>query len=354
DAPLPFDTNIQPKPAYHALSDTLSALVAPPPTTTPPPSVVIPDGPAIVVDVQPASGEPGSQVNVALRMYHVSGVYGLQAECQVDPARLAGINHTDGDGFNGGNGFIVDQGFQSSGQWKVAATRLQPNPAISGDVTAFSFNYSVQSAGETPVTCNVLAVNGMGDTLPVQVVNSQYNSLQPQQNIIIPPPEMPTVEPLPIIPLPTPAPVVLSTITGAAAYQNQPTNGGITVTLLRDGAPLVEVVTHDDGLFSFTDVPTGTYTLLTSAPQHVSTTLTVTVDVDGQTIDVSAGTLPAGDTDNSGTVDIADAAFVGANFGLDGSLVPVSADMNGDQVINIADLALVGANFNVIGPVSAQ
>ncbi|MCB9454304.1 MAG: endo-1,4-beta-xylanase [Anaerolineaceae bacterium] len=352
DAPLPFDENIQPKAAYYTLANTLEDVVVPPPTSTPPPDMTIPNGPAVVVDVQPAAAAPGEQVSVALRLYHVNDVYGLQADCQVDPTQLVGANRTDGEGFNNGNGFIVDQGFQNDGKWKVAATRLQPNPAISGDTIAFNLGYTVQGNGASPVNCEVLAVNGMGTVLPVQVVNGAFNGAPAPESIPIPPP--PTPEPLPIDPLPLPAPVILSTISGLVTYQNRPDNAGISVALQQNGATVATVTTNAEGRFDFTDVPMGTYTVMTSAPLHLGTTLTVDVTADGQTLDVSAGVLLAGDTDNSGTVDLTDAAFIGANFGLDAPLAPDNADMNGDQVVNIADLAMVGANYNLTAPLSAQ
>ena len=78
----------------------------------------------------------------------------------------------------------------------------------------------------------------------------------------------------------------------------------------------------------------------------------VTVDADGQSVDVGVITLPAGDTDNSGTVDIADAGLIGANFGVDVPPAPADADLNMDAIIDIRDLVLVGGNFGKIGPVT--
>jgi len=111
----------------------------------------------------------------------------------------------------------------------------------------------------------------------------------------------------------------------------------------------VQVVTGADGVFGFTDAPVGNYRLRLSAAGHLSQTQDVAVTTPGQTIDLGTLTLRAGDTNGDNTIDLVDAAFVGANFNVTAPPAPAEADLNKDGVVNISDLVLVGSNFGLTG-----
>jgi hypothetical protein len=325
------------------------------PTPTPPePTPTPPTGAAIVVEVSPTNATQGQTINVALKLYNVSDVYGLQSQCSANPAILTGTTRTDGDGFNGSNSFFVDNGFQPDGKWLVAASRIQPNTPISGNATAFTLGYNVVGSGNSDLSCAVLAVDENGNDLNIEVINSNWASPSP---IVT---EDPTVEPtdtMPTLPPPTntPDPAMLSTISGIAQYQNHPDNAGIKVELyLPDQTKVGEVMTGADGQFSFSGLAIGTYGVLITAPQHISSVAPVTVDANGTIVDAGTTVLSAGDTDDNGVIDIVDATFIGANFGLEGENAPSNADLNSDNIINISDLALVGGNYGLQSPVPSQ
>jgi hypothetical protein len=307
------------------------------------------------VDVAPASATVGSKVDVSLSLFNVSNLYGLQAQCAVDPTILAGVSRSDGDGFNAKNSFFVDNGFKSDGKWTVAASRLQPNPAISGNATAFKLTYNVLKAGSTAVNCSIVGVDINGKTMSLQVINGSFGgavagqdtpapTLLPTEVVITPPPGSPT-------PAMTPPASGASTISGVAQYQNRPDNSGIKVQVFSAAdttKPLAEVVTKADGAYSFTDVPAGSYGILLSSADHLSVTKTVAVQSDGQTVDAGTLVLPAGDTDGNGKIDLADASLVGANFTVSVPPAPNMADINAD----VRDLVLIGGNFGKQGPVT--
>lgn len=312
------------------------------------------------VDVLPPSANVGAAVNVTLNLLNVVNLYGLQVDCAVDPSVLLGGSRIDGDGFNSGNSFFVDNGYQPDGHWLVAASRLSPNPPISGSAAAFSLSYTVQKAAASDVVCSVLGVDGNGKVLPLQVVNSAFNSgVTPQEPPTITPipvtntPE-PTFTPTLVPPTATPVPNTLSAINGVVSYQNRADNAGISVQLLVDGATVVQLTTNADGSYRFVDVPVGAYILVASAPEHLTLAYNVTIDADGLTIDLGAGVLRAGDTDSNQIVDLVDAAAVGANIGIAAPPAPETADLNRDGQVNIGDLALVGSNFGLSGPIPGQ
>jgi len=59
-------------------------------------------------------------------------------------------------------------------------------------------------------------------------------------------------------------------------------------------------------------------------------------------------TLPAGDMNQDGRIDIFDVAYIG--FRYNGN--DLTADLNQDGLVNIFDLALVGSNYQQRGPIT--
>jgi hypothetical protein len=344
----------------HGGDHTPTPVPTQPPTTptTVPPTPTPPTGAAIVVEVNPTNATVGQSINVALKLYNVSNVYGLQSQCSVDPAILQGTARTDGDGFNTNNSFFVDNGFKPDGKWMVAASRIQPNTSISGNATAFTLAYNVVGTGDGKLNCTVLAVDENGHDLEIEVVNGNYTSQPPvtTEEPTLEPTTEPTLEPTQEPPATnTPDPAMLSSISGIAQYQNHPDNSGIKVEIYKpDLTKVGEVVTGADGTFNFSGLEIGSYGILVTAPQHIPSGTPITVDVIGKIIDAGTTVLSAGDTDNNGKIDIVDATFIGANFGLQGAGIPANADLNNDTIINISDLALVGGNYGTQSPLPAQ
>ncbi len=53
----------------------------------------------------------------------------------------------------------------------------------------------------------------------------------------------------------------------------------------------------------------------------------------------------AGDIDNNGVIDLADASLIGANYRVQVPPAPAQADLDHDGFVNLVDLVLVGKNF---------
>lgn len=357
DTPLPTNTLVPPTntPEPSVIPPTNTPLptdVPPTETGLPPTPTTPPSGPTLKVDVIPASANTGETVNVALNLLSVNELYGLQLECTVNPAVLTGGTLTETDAFNSTNSFIVNSGFQSDGRWLVAATRLQPNPAINGDALAFSLSYTVQSGGQSNVTCEAIAVNKDGFDVPLTVINGSFNGVSPEPTSTPEPTAIPTNTPEPTATF-TPIPQGnLSSIHGTVNYQARTDQSGILVQLWRsDSTKMGEVTTGADGSYTFSDVPIGQYGVVVWAPQHLTSGKVVNVLADGQTVEVGNLILRAGDTDGNQIIDLADATFVGANIGNTQPPAPQEADLNRDGKVDIRDLVLVGGNFGLQGPV---
>lgn len=322
------------------------------PTDIPQPTatVSLPPGSAgLRLDVVPAQANVGDPVALQLNLYNVTNLYGLEVDCSADPAILTGITHTGADGFNDGNSIFVDQGYQSAGNWHIAASRIKPNPAIEGSSLAFSLNYVVQAAGSTPIICSVLGVDANGRDVPLTIANGGFNGANPPPPVE---PTIPTATPtLPPTVIPTPS--ALSSISGAVSLPGTTDHSGVTVGIYANNTLLVSVMTGPDGGYLFVDVPQGTYSLALSLPQALTLVYTVQVTADGQVIDLGTAYMPMGDVDANGTIDIQDAALIGANFGLDSALVP-TANLNRDPSIDVRDLVLIGSNFGLNAPVVQQ
>lgn len=303
--------------------------------TDPPPQPEEPAGPAVFFQVDDSNSE---SVSVNVKLINVTNVYGIQTECQVNPQVLQGNGLVEGDAFNQSNSFVIDEGFQADGLWRVAATRLKPNPAVDGTALAFTLNYDVVATGDGQLQCSALAVDENGVNVALDVVNG---------TVMIMPPAEPSgggvVEGPPV-------PAAIGAITGQVVYQNRPDNAGIVAKLVGiNDATLDEVTTGPDGAYSFADLPDGEYTVELLAPQHIPAVENITIDSTNASVQLN-DLLHAGDIDDNGVIDMADVTLVGANFGT--SVVPEIShvDLNGDGWINISDLTLVGGNLDLVSP----
>lgn len=334
-------------PTFTATATSVPASSTPiPPMATPTTS-----GAMLTVEINPASAASGSTVSAALKLSSISSLYGLQVECQVDPTMLNGKGHVEGDIFTPSNSFIVDAGYQN-GKWSLASSLLNPAPAFNGNGTAFSLNFNVLKAGHTTVECTVLAVDMDGNLLPISVVNGSFDGTEAPLATATPSSIPPTFTPAPATstPLPTLTPTIEPTLTpmpgaisGVVKYEKRSIQTGIAVTVLLADTPFLQGQSNADGSFQFDNIPAGQYVVQFSAAGHLSATTTLDVQAgQGATVQV---TLLAGDIDGSGTVDLTDASFIGANYRVQAPPAPAEADLNGDGFINLVDLVLVGKNF---------
>lgn len=101
-------------------------------------------------------------------------------------------------------------------------------------------------------------------------------------------------------------------------------------------------MTDSFGDFVFESVEFGLYTLTASHPGFLAATCTDLSHQSELTV-LASVTLLAGDIDDSGEIDVADAVAIGAVFG---STTPgETANLNDDPEVDVLDLILMAANF---------
>lgn len=335
---------------------TLPATVTALPVTPPPDQTAQPSASSLQVDVVPPAAPVGSNVDVTLRLLNVTTVYGLEAICRVDPTVLRGVGFAGGDGFNDGNSFLVDQGFREDGSWTVAATRVRPQQPINSSVTAFSLHYSVLAEANSSVICDVQAASPTGRRTPLQVINGSFNPSAPltptlvaPTATILPPTATGTTAP-PAEVVPTATLASRSAVTGAVTYPGRDDHAGINVSLVTAEGAQVAVTTGSSGTYQFTDIPVGTYLIRIAAPQALTMERMIEIPADGTAIDLGTHELVLGDVDENDRIDLVDATYISANYGLDASLSPGS-DLNRDSEIDVGDLVLVGGSFDLAAPI---
>ncbi|MBA3871767.1 MAG: hypothetical protein H0X30_21685 [Anaerolineae bacterium] len=367
--PLPTNTLVPPTKTVVPTN----TLVPPTLTSTAQPQPTVPTG---RVDVSPNKVGVGNVISATINLFNVTTLYGVQVDCTVDPALLAGTTHANGAIFTDSNGFFVDPGPGQNGHWLVAATRLQPAPAFDGNGSAFILQYKTLAAGTTPINCSILAVDNKGVALPLQVTNgsvtidpavvTQPTAVVPTATSMVAPtftltPEPPTATPSPTTtavvvepPTPTSAAPLAGSIQGVIAYQKAPDNVGINIQLNKDGALVTQMVTLADGKYAFSDLAAGDYTVFISAPLHLTEVYQITLSDTAPTADLGSQVLRAGDTDGNQTIDLVDATTVSANFTQNAPPAPTNADLNRDGKVDIVDLVLIGGNFGMKGPIISK
>ena len=304
----------------------------PPPTTEPQPET--PTGPAAYFQVDDSTA---GQANVNLQLIGVSGVYGIQAECAVDPQILQGTQLTEGE-FNSDNSFIIDDGFGQDGVWRVAASRLGPSSAIEGDNLALTLHYNVLANGDGQLHCSALVVDEDGKPIDLNVVNGSV--------LLVPDTEPPVEDTGTDSP-----PIATGALSGMAHFQNRPDQSGIKVQLFEMGSTMLigDVLTNNDGTFNFSDLAIGDYQLQATAPQHIPVLASVTISDPNNPVQIDVQ-LRAGDVDGDGKVTIDDILLVAANFDLPAQPAISNLVLNEDGTINISDLTLTSGNLDLESP----
>ncbi|MBW4438445.1 MAG: hypothetical protein KME04_14995 [Pleurocapsa minor GSE-CHR-MK-17-07R] len=219
------------------------------------------------------------------------------------------------------------------------------------DIGAYEFVPLVTATPSPTATNTATATPSPTLTLTASPTLEPTNTFTPSPTLT---PSLTATPTVTLTPSATLTPPAGDTLSAVVALQGRAGAGlATTFTLeLYEGSSLIGAyspVTDTSGTFTFTGLPTGTYTAWLKHPQYLATVATITLpQIVGQ---VSFGTLLAGDANDDNVVTLLDFSLLATSFGLNASLggFEPRVDFNGDNAITLLDFSLLASNFNQTG-----
>ncbi len=277
------------------------------------------DGPADV-HFQPSDQTviQGQETTVEVWADGVSDFYGAQFTITFDGDVLEGVGVTPGAAFTDyPDEYEVAKSEIVSNTVRFAATLLRVPKAgpLAGDVHLATITFRGKAVGSSALTFGTIKLSDSSGR-PISFTSREGNVMVVCQTVI----------------------------TGRAYLEGRSEHDGILVAL--EGPTTVTTTTDVSGTYAFTGIIPGTYTLTLSAGLYLTGAVDVTATA-CQTAEVCDITLPGGDLNGDGRVDILDLSLCAAHFG---SADP-AADVNADGVVDVYDLVLLGKNFKLEAPI---
>jgi hypothetical protein len=215
---------------------------------------------------------------------------------------------------------LITQTDISAGQLNVAASRQSDAPDLMGTLTLLTWRFqAIAAPSPDAVHFEVMGVS-LGDKEGLSLPLGEITPLA-----------VTVIEPAP----------QRGSFTGQIQLEGRvPGNqAGVTILVNELG---VATTTTPNGDFTLADLDLGAYSLTASSPGFLSVTCTGAA-LNGEATPVTGVTLLAGDLNNDGVIDVADAAQIG--LAVDGNNSGAEADLNLDGAANVLDLILLATNF---------
>ena len=244
-----------------------------------------------------ASAFPGTSTNITLQLDSISNVYGAQIHVTFDssivsvtdanPSTPTVIEISPGS-CPQPNFVPANQADNSTGDIDYAVTQLNPTPPCSGgDMAMIEFQCLIGDA-TSPITITTSIISDP-DGVPIPH-STQNGSVECLSNVF--------------------------SVEGNVALQSWPDPSGTVVTL-RDsqgavvGAP---VVVGPDGNFSLIAPISETYQVEATYDRYLSVEATGLTGSVGEIVDIGSATLPTGDINGDGAINILDITALAGNF----------------------------------------
>jgi hypothetical protein len=214
---------------------------------------------------------------------------------------------------------LIAQNDVGSGQLAVAASRQGDVPDLPGSLTLLTWRF--QAVAST-------AVDSARFELIAPTLGQKDGTELPLE----------AVTPLAVVVV-EPAPQ-RGSLLGQVQVEGRAPGSQANINILINESGLA-VAAAPGGEFTFADVDFGAYTLTASSPGFLRATCNVTHQSELTTL--TSLTLLAGDFNDDGVIDVADAAALGLFIGSGGP--GAVADLNVDGAVNVLDLILLAVNF---------
>ena len=135
-------------------------------------------------------------------------------------------------------------------------------------------------------------------------------------------------------------------ITGKIVTENTKGLYKATIKVLQGQTEVTSATTKDDGTFAI-ELPYGTYTIKIEKPGYLSYTINSVNITTGETINIGAKKLIAGDTNGDGEVDLSDLSEINHAYGatVGQAKYEERLDLNEDGIIGQRDIDILNANY---------
>jgi len=273
----------------------------------------------------------GTEVVVTVMVSNVSDLYGAELGLTFD-ATLLQVKDADDEAGNGiqvSPGDLLGAGFQgenaadnAAGTVRFGASLVNPAPAINGGGGLLEITFVTQGAGVAPVSLTEAILSDTdGQTI---LANRDPETV----DITI---------------------VDTGVFRGRVFLQGRSTYAGGVVWAGSSSAG-----TAADGSFSLTAAGGASYTVRTEMPRYLDAEKRGLLLAMAQTVGLATVTLPGGDANDDGVINILDLAIIGSAFGSApaGGKWDARADINDDGLVNVLDLSITGGNFGRSEPVT--
>ncbi len=273
------------------------------------------EGSQLVVSHPDTEIYPGDVISVDLDVQDAHNLYGLQANCAVNPTILAPKDGTFGDFFE--NPLIgANATDATAGTWFGGISLKNPADPLTGSGRFATLTFEALTTGSTDITCDPLATDEDGFAIPMSTNNDTITVLD------------------------------FGSLTGIATFQGRAAHSNITVGI--SGPTAGATSTDNEGSYQMGQLKGGDHAVEADAPLYLPNCTTATITSGEETI-LPDTRLLGGDTNDNNKIKVGDAALVGNNFGLSIPDADSTADINNDGQINVQDLAILGRNFGLEG-----
>ena len=329
----------------------LLALAVPSPAKSatgeiPSPSITTPPAGAFVsTEANPTTLRIGETASVSIKLNNVpvEGYKSAEFACTYNAGLVEKSNIAVTDLF-GANPVTAIHDPQN-GTFIVAIAGTNSNRATTSGV-AITFSAKALQAGQSSIQC--MARVSKGDNLPIDLPGTAadftVSGVEVSPTPFVPSTAIPGDHEHPAAtntPLGSPAPSLNGSLSGQVLASKP-----VTVRLLdANHVEITSVFANPDGTFIMTSLP-GKYILVATASGFLSHQGSVSITA-GNSTELPAMSLLAGDVDGNNVIDQFDALTIGMNYT---SSTPEAADLNNDGVIDFLDLELLAENYRQTGP----
>lgn len=323
----------------------------------------------------------GEIAQIRVEAEQLVDVYGISLTCSAQTSLLSGQSVVVESLFDQANHIPINNGHGADGRWVFGASQRKPATAINGGGTAFTLTMQAVAEGSAEIACSVDGATQLGQRVTLPPASTTLQILPPPSE-----PAPPDGGTEPELVLPDPPPVEgppegellpeesvgddpeeeESSGPEADVYdpiepeESEPVEqvrilsriisplSGVTLTLTGpEGSRSISP--QPDGSIIIDQVAPGNYVLVASASLYLSSSVSVTVEPDTDTV-IGPVSLPIGDVNGDGLIDAADALMVLGSFGQAVPPAQPEADLVPDGFITIADVTLLANHYGLSGP----